>query len=235
MRLLRERLEELMISLEYDEFDEEDINDIIYIYQKLNNDPENTTNNNVNNIDYFNTNIISYCKNNINKILLNISNKEVKDKFNNIFKDSINLEDNTSIEEGEKRIPNSSNSKEKIQNSEINNRIQTPDNSNEEKDKGQLKKLDITPGNEPKIERENEQTTNPIENKDVNNDNIQQKSKLMIHSDNSKGYNSKLTSILIEIDNQSKQDELKAIYNELDDEKRKHFVSKILFSLLCRI
>ena len=87
MRLIREKLEELMISLEYDEFDEEDINDIIEIYKDLQKDPNNVYQNNQKNIEYFNTNIMPFCKdrNNTSKILDKITNEGLKKQFKKIF------------------------------------------------------------------------------------------------------------------------------------------------------
>ena len=76
-----------MISLEYDEFDEEDINDIIEIYKDLQKDPNNDVQNNQKNIEYFNTNIMQFCtdRDNASKILDKITNEGLKEQFKKDF------------------------------------------------------------------------------------------------------------------------------------------------------
>ena len=118
-----------MISLEYDEFDEEDINDIIEIYKDLQKDPNNDVQNNQKNIEYFNTNIMPFCKDrgNASKILDKITNKGLKEQFKkivNITDITNNYDSNIGVinsqEEGNIHIPNNTCVKDNINNFQIN-------------------------------------------------------------------------------------------------------------------
>ena len=236
MRLSRERLKELMISLEYDEFDEEDINDIIEIYKDLQKDPNNVYQNNQKNIEYFNTNIMPFCKdrNNTSKILDKITNEGLKKQFKKIFNitDITNNYDSNigvinSKEEGDIHIPNNTCVKDNINNFQINTKKAEIEHQNVVDND-----IDDLNGNasiEPIIKEENESfNTTKEKSKNVQynyNHNLKNNN---IPPNNIKVTRSQITAIIRNINDPIKQEELLQMFTGTPIQNRKLFIKKIL-------
>ena len=236
MRLIRERLEELMISLEYDEFDEEDINEIIEIHQYLQDDSNNVSHNHKNNIEYFNKNILVFCQdgNNTSKIIAKITNENLKEKFRKVFKITDNTNNNdsnilviNSKEEGDIQIPNRTIVKDKINNIQVN--IKKTDITHQNVVDNDIEYLNDNPSIEPIIKEENE-SFNSSKNKSN-----KLKNDLNTNFNNSdipptiiKETRSQITSIIRNTDDNIKKKKLKEMYNGIPEQKRKMFIKKIL-------
>ena len=234
MRLIREKLEELMISLEYDEFDEEDINDIIEIYKDLQKDPNNDVQNNQKNIEYFNTNIMPFCKDrgNASKILDKITNKGLKEQFKkivNITDITNNYDSNIGVinsqEEGNIHIPNNTCVKDNINNFQINtNKAEIEHQNVVDND------IDNLNGNasiEPIIKEENESFNTPKEKSKIVQYNYNQNLNNNIPPNNIK-VTSQITAIIRNINDPIKQKELLQMFQETPIQNRKWFIKTIL-------
>ena len=236
MRLSRERLKELMISLEYDEFDEEDINDIIEIYKDLQKDPNNVYQNNQKNIEYFNPNIMPFCKdrNNTSKILDKITNEGLKEQFKKIFNitditnnyDS-NIEVINSKEEGDIHNPNITCVKDNINNIQINTKKAEIEHQNVVDND-----IDYLNGNtsiEPRIKKENESFNTPKEKSKIVQYNYNQNlNNNIIPPNNIKVTRSQITAIIRNINDPIKQEELLQMFTGTPIQNRKRFIKKIL-------
>ena len=230
MRLIRERLEELMISLEYDEFDEEDINEIIEIHQYLQDDSNNVSHNHKNNIEYFNKNILVFCQdgNNTSKIIAKITNENLKEKFRKVFKITDNTNNNDSNilvihskEEGDIQIPNKTIVKDKINNIQVN--IKKTDITHQVDN--DIEYLNDNPSIEPIIKEENE-SFNSSKNKSNKLKNDLNTNFNNIPPTIIKETRSQITSIIRNID--IKKKELLKMYDGIPEQKRKMFIKKIL-------
>ena len=230
MRLIRERLEELMISLEYDEFDEEDINEIIEIHQYLQDDSNNVSHNHKNNIEYFNKNILVFCQdgNNTSKIIAKITNENLKEKFRKVFKITDNTNNNdsniweiNSKEEGDIQIPNNTIVKDKINNIQVN--IKKTDITHQVDN--DIEYLNDNPSIEPIIKEENE-SFNSSKNKSNKLKNDLNTNFNNIPPTIIKETRSQITSIIRNID--IKKKELLKMYDGIPEQKRKMFIKKIL-------
>ncbi len=232
MRLIREKLEELMISLEYDEFDEEDINDIIEIYKDLQKDPNNDVQNNQKNIEYFNTNIMPFCTDNTSKILDKITNEGLKEQFKKIFNitditnnyDS-NIEVINSKEEGDIHNPNITCVKDNINNLQINTKKAEIEHQNVVDN--DIDYLNGNASNMSIIKEENESFNTPKEKSKIVQYNYNLNNNI-IPPNNIKVTRSQITAIIRNINDPIKQEELLQMFTGTPIQNRKRFIKKIL-------
>ena len=219
-----------MISLEYDEFDEEDINDIIEIYKDLQNDPNNVVyQNNQKNIEYFNTNIMPFCTDNTSKILDKITNEGLKEQFKKIFNitditnnyDS-NIEVINSKEEG---IIHNTCVKDNINNFQINTKKAEIEHQNMVDN--DIDYLNCNASIEPIIQKENESFNTPKEKSKIVQYNDNQNFNNNIIPPNNIKVRSQITAIIRNINDLIKQKELLQMFKGTK-QNRKGFIKKIL-------